>query len=163
MRHGKHHFLGLGERGGDAIGMRSAALGEFGPAAALAADERRDGLDDFSRLDFFRELGRDGGEERDLAFLDGGEDDDALPLGLERVGEVGQVIGGLIVDDMDDDGDGGNLGRFGDEFDGIGGGLLLVGGFLLFHGFLFVLGALRGKVLEKQFAGLIVLPEGRQF
>ena len=42
-------------------------MGEFGAAAAFAADEGRDGLDDFAGLDLFGEGGRDGGEERDFA------------------------------------------------------------------------------------------------
>jgi len=46
----------------DFTGIFAAAAGAFRAAAAFAADDRGDGLDDFAGLDFIREIGRHGGD-----------------------------------------------------------------------------------------------------
>ena len=76
----RNQFCGCGESVGNPGGVFAAAAGGFRAAAAFAADDRGDGLDDFAGLDFGCEIGRDGGDEADVAIEGAGEQDCAVEL-----------------------------------------------------------------------------------
>ena len=80
-------MTGFGQRLVQFAGVLAAAAGVVRLAAALAADNRRDLLDDFSGLNFRGELGRDRGDQRNTAAMrTAAENDDAFETALQRVG-----------------------------------------------------------------------------
>ena len=74
-------------------GCLAARFGEVGPAAAAAADDRRDLLHDLAGLDRCRQIGRHRDDDLHLAVVRRGEDDDAaLDLRFQRIGEAAQRV-----------------------------------------------------------------------
>ena len=107
-------------------GVLAAAAGVVRLPAAFAADDRRDLLDDFSGLNFRREIRRDGGDQRNHAVRHAAEDNHAFEPAFQRVGDGLQevAIGGTeIVNDRGHAVDG--LDFFEQVAGGIGGFALL--------------------------------------
>ena len=123
----------LCQRGFELVGILAAAAGEVGFAAAFAADDGGDGLDDLAGLDFALVLFGDAGDEGDATTAGGGEDDNAVEGAFEGFGHADGVVG-IHVTEVDDDAvvdDG-----FGDEVFGLQGSLALLRGFEGFFEFL---------------------------
>ena len=70
----------LCQRGFELVGILAAAAGEVGFAAAFAADDGGDGLDDLAGLDFGLVVLVHVGSEDDGAVKSAAEDDDAFEL-----------------------------------------------------------------------------------
>jgi hypothetical protein len=144
-----------GEDGGELRGIFAAALGEFGFAAAFAAELGAEGADDLAGVVAGGDgLGRAERGDADLAFGGGAEDDEA---GADFFGKLdGEVAerGGGEVNFGDEEmeralGDGA-----GSEFVGEGGGVFLLGGALLLDGGGLVVGELLLEVVEVLLEGV---------
>ena len=123
----------LCQRGFELVGILAAAAGEVGFAAAFAADDGGDGLDDLASLDFALVLFGDAGDEGDAATTRCGEDDDAVKSTLQGFRDTDGVVS-IHITEIDDDAvvdDG-----FGDEVFGLQGSLALLRGFEGFFEFL---------------------------
>src|SRR5260370_15262058 len=77
----------------------AAGLGEVGFAAPLSAHNRGELLDQRVGRDAVDEVFGDGGQERDFPVRGAAKDDDAaLDLGAELVGEIAKIAAADVVD-----------------------------------------------------------------
>ena len=124
----------------DLAHILAAAAGEVGFAAAFAADDGGDGLDDFTGLDLGLVVFADVGHEGDVSAACGSEDDHAAELAFERIVQRHGVIGIHIAEVGDDEVAFGG----GEEVFGFAAGFALLG---RFEGF-FELFLLREDLVE---------------
>lgn len=102
----------------------AAATGEVRFAAAFAADNGGDGLDDFAGLDLGLVIFADVGHEGDVSTAGGGEDDHSVELAFESVVDGHSVIGIDVAKVGDDE----VAFSVGEEVFGFAAGFALLGG-----------------------------------
>src|SRR5690349_17926723 len=86
------------ERLAQFLRVLAAGLGKVRLAAPLPAHDRGELADERTGGDAVDQVLGHGGQQRDLAFVDAAEDDDAgLELGAQRVGEVAKIAAADVV------------------------------------------------------------------